>query len=300
MVIPSLNAMRAFEAAARLGSIKDAAKELSLTPSAVSRHIRALEDGVGQPLFERGFRQVIITPRGALYARCLSEAFASIRQATEDVSAHTSTPRAKPERVRLFCTASIVNLWLADRLQRFRRAHPSIELEILTTGSRANFDLTIIDNFDFEVEPGAMLLIPVLLTPVCAPGLLQGPLPLARPEDLLHHHLIHECETTRWKIWLEREGITAAPTGPSSVMDDCTLIMREVVNGGGIALADTLMAEDLMAEGKLVAPLSCRHIYPAGFYLYQGRRRGRRPEVRLFQDWLLAEFAAHRRIMAVD
>lgn len=300
MALPSLNGMRAFEAAARLGSIKDAAEELHLTPSAVSRHIRALEDCIGQPLFERGFRQITVTMRGSYYARSLSEAFAAIRQATEDVSARDSTPRAKPERVRVFCAASIVNLWLADRLPGFRRAHPSVDLEILTTGSRANLDLTIIDSFDYEVEPGAILLVPILLTPVCSPALLQGPLPLAQPADLLHHHLIHECETTRWKFWLECEGITKAPVGSGSVMDDCTLIMREVVNGGGIALADTLMAEDLLAEGKLVAPLSGRHLYPAGFYLYQGRRRGRRPEVRLFQDWLLAEFAAHRRIMAVD
>lgn len=300
MALPSLNGMRAFEAAARLGSIKDAAEELHLTPSAISRHIRALEDSIGQPLFERGFRQVTVTVRGSYYARCLTEAFAAIWQATEDVSARDSTPRAKPERVRVFCTASIVNLWLADRLPAFRRAHPLVELEILTTGSRANVDLSVVDSFDFEIEPGATLLVPILLTPVCAPSLLQGPIPLQKPADLLEHHLIHECETTRWKLWLEHEGVSRNLARSSSILDDCTLIMREVVNGGGIALADTLMAQDLMAEGKLVAPFASRHPYPAGFYLYPGRRRGRRPEARLFQDWLLAEFAAHRRAMGLE
>lgn len=81
MILPSLNGMRAFEAAARLGSVKDAAEELHLTPSAVSRHIRSLETNLGQELFERSFRQITLTARGSYYAHSLSEAFEAIRRA---------------------------------------------------------------------------------------------------------------------------------------------------------------------------------------------------------------------------
>ncbi|QEN86271.1 LysR family transcriptional regulator [Labrys sp. KNU-23] len=299
MALPSLNGMRAFEAAARLGSIKDAAEELHLTPSAVSRHIRTLETTLGQELFERGFRQITLTTRGSYYARCLSEAFEAIWRATDDVSFYDDPRRSKAHRVRILCVPAVLNLWLADRLPGFRRQHPSVDLEVLTSGKRANFDLAIVDEFDYKAGPALTLLIPLLLTPVCAPELLDGPLPLRTPADLIHHHLIHECETTRWKRWLEQEGVPGASPKSSTILDDCTVIMRETMNGVGIALADTMMAQDLLQQGRLVAPFRSRHLYPAGIYLYQRRSVGNKQDTSLFQDWLLDEVAEHKRAMAI-
>lgn len=300
MALPSLNGMRAFEAAARHGSIKDAAEELHLTASAVSRHIRTLERTLGQELFERGFRQVTLTTRGSYYARNLSEAFEAIWRATEDVSFHDGPRRDKVHRLRVLCVPPVLNLWLADRLPGFRRQHPSVELEILTSGKRADFDLAIVDEFDYKAGPALTLLIPLLLTPVCAPALLDGPMPLRSPADLINHHLIHECETNRWKRWLEQEGVFEPMPKSSIVLDDCALIMREAMNGGGIALADTMMAQDLLHQGKLVAPFKARHTYPAGIYLYQRRSVGNKPGAALFQTWLLGEVAEHKKIMAID
>ncbi|MBN9233497.1 MULTISPECIES: LysR family transcriptional regulator [Phyllobacteriaceae] len=299
MALPSLNGMRAFEAAARLGSIKDAAEELHLTPSAVSRHIRALERNLGQELFERGFRQVTVTQRGSYYARSLSEAFDAIWRATDDVSLYDGPRRSKLQRVRLLCEPTFLNLWLADRLPSFRREHPSVDLEISTSGKRTNFDLAIVDEFVYKAGPALTLMIPLLLTPVCAPSLLDGPVPLNSPADLLNHHLIHECETTRWKQWLEQEGIQDGMPHSGAVLHDCTLIMREAMNGAGIALADTIMAQDLLRQGRLVAPLEARHTYPAGYYLQQRRSVGNKPGTGLFQDWLLSEVADHKRAMAI-
>ncbi|MEW9307584.1 LysR substrate-binding domain-containing protein [Labrys portucalensis] len=299
MALPSLNGMRAFEAAARLGSIKEAAEELHLTASAVSRHIRTLETTLGQDLFERGFRQVTLTTRGSYYARSLSEAFEAIWRATDDVSFHDGPRQAKAHRVRVLCVPPVLNLWLADRLPGFRRQHPSVDLEVMTSGKRANFDLAIVDEFDYKAGPALTLLIPLVLTPVCAPSLLEGPLPLRSPADLIHHHLIHECETTRWKRWLEQEGIVDSPSKSGTIMDDCTAIMRETINGVGIALADTMMAQDLLEQGRLVAPFGARHTYPAGIYLYQRRSIGNKQGASLFQDWLLAEVAEHKRAMAI-
>ena len=259
MVLPSLNGMRAFEAAARLGSIKDAAEELHLTPSAVSRHIRTLEKTLGQELFERGFRQVTPTMRGSYYARTLSEAFETIWRATEDVSLREGPRSQKAQRVKLMCEPTFLNLWLADRLPDFRRLHPNVDLEISTSGKRTNVDLAIVDEFVYKAGPALTMMIPLLLTPVCAPSLLEGPVPLRSPADLFHHHLIHECETTRWKQWLEQEGISEGAVPAGSTLHDCTLIMREAMNGAGIALADTIMAEDLLRQGKLVAPFAARH-----------------------------------------
>lgn len=291
--------MRAFEAAARLGSVKEAAEELHLTPSAVSRHIRSLETNLGQQLFERGFRQIALTTRGSYYARCLSEAFEAIWQATDDVNFYDDPRRTKTLRVRILCVPAVLNLWLADRLPGFRRKHPSVDLEVLTSGRRSNFDLAIVDEFDYKAGPALTLMVPLLLTPVCAPSLLEGPIPLRAPADLVHHHLIHECETTRWKRWLEQEDVWESSSKSSTILDDCTLIMREVMNGAGVALADTMMAQDLLEQGKLVAPFHARHTYPAGIYLYQRRSVGNKHGASLFQDWLLAEVAEHKRAMAI-
>ncbi|WP_318913001.1 LysR family transcriptional regulator [Shinella zoogloeoides] len=299
MVLPSLNGMRAFEAAARLGSIKDAAEELHLTPSAVSRHIRTLEKTLGQELFERGFRQVTPTMRGSYYARTLSEAFETIWRATEDVSLREGPRSQKAQRVKLMCEPTFLNLWLADRLPDFRRLHPNVDLEISTSGKRTNVDLAIVDEFVYKAGPALTMMIPLLLTPVCAPSLLEGPVPLRSPADLFHHHLIHECETTRWKQWLEQEGLSEGAVPAGSTLHDCTLIMREAMNGAGIALADTIMAEDLLRQGKLVAPFAARHAYPAGYYLQQRRSIGNKAGTSVFQDWLLAEVAGHKRAMNI-
>ncbi|TRC71847.1 LysR family transcriptional regulator [Mesorhizobium sp. WSM4307] len=299
MALPSLNGMRAFEAAARLGSIKDAAEELHLTPSAISRHIRALERNLGQDLFERGFRQITPTIRGSYYARGLSEAFEAIWRATDDVSLADGPSHGRTQRVRVLCVPAVLNLWLADRLPNFRRLHPAVELEISTSGKRANFDLAIVDEFVYKAGPALTLLIPLVLTPVCAPSLLDGPVPLRSPADLVNHHLIHECESMRWKRWLEQEGVLDTTPKSSTTLDDCTLIMREAINGAGIALADTMMAQDLLQQGKLVAPFQARHTYPAGIYLHQRRSIGNKPGTGLFQDWLLSEVEDHKRVMAI-
>ncbi|TIW77010.1 MAG: LysR family transcriptional regulator, partial [Mesorhizobium sp.] len=135
------------------------------------------------------------------------------------------------QRVRVLCVPAVLNLWLADRLPNFRRQHPTVDLEISTSGKRANFDLAIVDEFVYKAGPALTLLIPLVLTPVCAPSLLEGPMPLLSPADLVNHHLIHECETMRWKRWLEQEGVLDTTPKSSTTLDDCTLIMREAING---------------------------------------------------------------------
>ncbi|WP_246671293.1 LysR substrate-binding domain-containing protein [Mesorhizobium sp. 8] len=297
MVLPSLNGMRAFEAAARLGSVKDAAEELRLTPSAVSRHIRFLERSLGQDLFERSFRQITLTATGSYYAHSLSEAFEAIRRATEDVSLVNGAGK-RHKRIRFMCEPTFLNLWLVDRLPSFRRLHPSIDLEISTSGKRSDFDLAVVDEFNEKTSPALKLILPLMLTPVCSPALLNGPEPLRTPQDLLHHCLIHERESRRWERWLGQEGVVGEASGAATVLHDCTLIMREVANGTGIALADTIMAQDLLQEGRLVAPFNVYHDYPAGYYLHQRPGVGSKPEITQFLDWLFAEIEQHKKSVA--
>ena len=98
----------------------------------------------------------------------------------------------------------------------------------------------------------------------------------------------------------EQEGLASASVPVGSTLHDCTLIMREAMNGAGVALADTIMAEDLLRQGKLVAPFAARHAYPAGYYLQQRRSIGNKAGAGIFQEWLLAEVAEHKRAMRIE
>ncbi|MEO5759746.1 MAG: LysR family transcriptional regulator [Mesorhizobium sp.] len=301
MQLPSLNAIRAFEAAARLRSFKEAADELNLTPSAVSRHIRTLEQALGIELFERGFRQVTLTPKATHYARRLSSAFREIESATEETGTHASGRRAK--RASLSINATFMNLWLADRLPRFRDLHPDCELDVSihddeSRGGNPSADLRVL----FTVGTGDASLVPIVslvIFPVCSPALLKGANAPRQLADLMRCRLLHENSTVWWEEWFEKEGLTGADAKPGPIFHDPTLAIREAVNGGGVALADNIMVEDLLANGQLVAPFAVRHTIPQSYYLQQRPGNRNAANIRLFREWLLAEIGKHRQVMGL-
>jgi LysR family glycine cleavage system transcriptional activator len=301
MTLPSLNAIRVFETAARLGSMKDAAAELGLTPSAVSRHIRVLEEALGTPLFTRGVREVTLTARGELYARRLTESFRIIEAATEDAGVQG---QARPNRMKYIVLSgetSFINLWLIDRLPKFRRRYPDIEFEISTAITEENLkvDFSIFSAFEDQRDPSMKPLLPLTTMAVCAPSLLREDRPLQSPADLIHHRLLHEGTTVWWEDWLAWEGVTTVNIKGGAVYHDPTLTMREAINGGGVALADTIMAEDLIKRGQLVSPFPNRHRLKAGYYLKQRPSTASKPGNRQFRDWLLAEIELHKREMGL-
>jgi LysR family glycine cleavage system transcriptional activator len=299
MQLPSLNAIRVFETAARLGSLKDAASEMGLTPSAVSRHIRALEDALGTELFTRGFREVTLTTRGEDYAHRLTEAFRIIETATEDASVRGQIRPNRARYIVLSGESSFVNLWLVDRLAKFRQLHPQIEFDIsiATFDDNPKADLSIFSAFEEKNDPALKPLLPLYTMAVCAPSLLRAGRKLRMPADLIGHRLLHEGTTAWWEKWLAEEGVTAIDVKGGAVFHDPALAMREAVNGGGIALADTIMAEDLMKSGQLVTPFPIRHRLKAGYYLKQRPSAGSKPGVREFRAWLFAEIEQHKRDM---
>ncbi|MFD1985260.1 LysR substrate-binding domain-containing protein [Mesorhizobium newzealandense] len=298
MKLPSLNAIRAFEAAARLRSFKNAADELRLTPSAVSRHIRSLEQGLGMELFERGFRQVTLTPKATHYARRLSAAFRSIENATEEMGSHGRPDTAK--RASLSINATFMNLWLADRLPRFRTENPDFELDLSihddqNRGGNPSADLRVL----FTADAGNADYVPLVslvIFPVCAPALLAGPHAPTTLADLARLRLLHENTTAWWEEWFEEEGLKVeAKSGP--IFHDPALAVREAVNGGGVALVDNIMAQDLLASGQLVAPFPVRHTIPESYCLQQKPGNRGSAGIRRFREWLLAEIASHKRVM---
>jgi LysR family glycine cleavage system transcriptional activator len=304
MALPSLNAIRAFEAAARLSSFKDAAEELKLTPSAVSRHIRSLESALGVELFERGFRQVQLTEKATHYARRLTEAFNAIRDSTEEMSAYGPQRRRAQKRVTLSINATFMNLWLADRLPKFRDAYPASELEVSIhddsgKGGNPKADLRILFTDDEIDDPALVKLISLIILPVCAPALTQGRKALRAPSDLAHHRLLHENTTAWWEEWIEGEGVKGVDPKTGSIFHDPSLAVREAVNGGGVALADNIMAEDLLARGQLVTPFPIRRKIPSCYALAVRPGAGALAGVRQFRQWLIAEIARHKRVMGL-
>lgn len=304
MPLPSLNAIRAFEASARLLSFKDAAEELKLSPSAVSRHIRTLEDALGVPLFERGFRQVQLTEKAVHYARRLREAFKIIQDSTEEVSAYGPARRRKRQRVTLSINATFMNLWLADRLPQFRTLHPEYELEVSThddagKGGNVRADLRVLFTSDEIDDPALTPLLNLIIIPVCAPSLLTGRKALRTPRDLAKHRLLHENTTAWWEEWIVGEGAKGVDPDTGAIFHDPSLAIREAVNGGGVALADNIMAEDLLARGLLVEPFRIRRRIPNCYSLAQRPGASSHTGVRDFRAWLIGEIARHKAVMGL-
>ncbi len=302
MALPSLNAIRAFEASARLLSFKDAAEELRLSPSAVSRHIRTLEEALGIELFERNFRQVQVTEKAVYYARRLSEAFTVIKDSTEEISAYGPARRRKLKRVTLSINAAFMNLWLADRLPRFRSLYPECELEVSihddnAKGGNPRADLRILFTGDEIDDPSLTPLVSLIIIPVCTPALTKGPKALRKPSDLAKHRLLHENTTAWWEEWIAGEGVKGVDPKTGAIFHDPSLAIREAVNGGGVALADNIMAEDLLARGLLVAPFPIRRRIPSCYCLAQRPGASALSGVKQFRQWLLSELERHKRAM---
>ncbi len=302
MALPSLNAIRAFEASARLLSFKDAAEELGLSPSAVSRHIRTLELALGVELFERNFRQVQLTEKATYYASRLTDAFKIIHDTTEEISAYGPARRRKLKRVTLSINATFMNLWLADRLARFRIAHPDCEIELSIhddsgKGGNPRADLRVLFTSN-EIDDASLTpLISLIIIPVCAPALTKGAKALRRPADLAKHRLLHENTTAWWEEWIVGEGVKGVDPKTGAIFHDPSLAIREAVNGGGVALADNIMAEDLLARGLLVAPFSIRRPIPNFYCLSQRPGASSLVAVKQFRQWLVTEIGRHKQAM---
>ncbi len=301
MKLPSLNAIRAFEAAARLRSFKDAADELRLTPSAVSRHIRSLEQALGIELFERDFRRVTPTRKATHYARRLSAAFREIEDATDEAGTYPGGREGK--RASLSINATFMNLWLADRLPRFRAQQPDCELDVAihddeSRGGNPNADLRVL--FTAATVPSAVPLVSLVVFPVCSPAFLAGPKAPRKPADLAKCRLLHENTTAWWEEWFEEEGLTGLDAKSGPIFHDPTLAVREAVNGGGVALADNIMAQDLLASGRLVMPFAIRHRIPQSYCLLGKPGSRNAASIKLFRAWLLSEIASHKQVVGLS
>ncbi|MDA0219272.1 MAG: LysR substrate-binding domain-containing protein [Proteobacteria bacterium] len=294
--LPSLNALRAFEAVARTGSVTEAAGELHVTPGAVSRQVKLLEDDLGVVLLERDGRGVRLSAAGRRCWIGLQPAFAQIAATVEGLRRQT-----RRNDLVLLVEPVFAATWLLPRLDRFRSRSPETDITIDASNRRAeparmNVDLVIdYGNLGETEGVAADKLLEEEIFPVCSPQVAArlsagGPL---RGATLLHYDAApRSWDWPDWAAFLEAVGIALpdAQRGPRFVAG--TLVMDAARQGQGVALATTSIAHDDLAAGSLVRPLPESMATPCGYWLMRPLERAARADATAFRTWLLEEVAA--------
>ena len=298
--LPSLNALRAFEAVCRHLSYAHAAEELRVTPAAVKQLVQKLEDTLGTPLVKRSGRGLALTQEGRAGFEGLSGGFAQI-------SAAVGRMRARSRRQRLIVSAepSFATAWLVPRLSRFRQEHADIDVLI-------DSSLRIVDLWNGEADvairfgaaPDRRLITRRLfderICALCSPSLVSGPPHLQKLDDLRHATLLHWdtseltwAVSTRdwmdWQSWLARAGMADLSLEQQMVFGDYALALQAAIAGHGVVLGSQPILRDIMAAGLLVNPFGVMLDTSIGYDLVMTPEARDRPQVQYFADWIASE-----------
>ena len=272
-----LNALRAFEAAARTGAFTLAAAELGVTPGAVTAHVKALEERLGAPLFERQARGVRLTALGLAAVEELTGAFDALAGAEARLRA-----LALPQEVHIATLPAIAQLWLSPRLPALRAAAPEISVSITALEAPPNLKRSLHDLSLFPAEAGGRLVAADALFPVCSPALAAR---LGRVEDLGAVPCLSDTAWDRdWEIWLQAVGVEVAVRGPAFSL--YALAVEEAVNGAGVLIGHGPLVAGHLERGTLVAPFSQRVSLAAGLRLWSARPLAKGSAVARVADFL--------------
>jgi LysR family transcriptional regulator, glycine cleavage system transcriptional activator len=286
--LPPLNALRAFEAVARLGSMKDAAEELAVTPGAVSQQIALLEDRIGTTLFRRLTRSLELTEAGRTYFSPVRAAFRQIEEATRRVTA-----LSEGRVLTVSAPPAFAASWLVPRLGDFHASHPEIDLRIVTSRVLADFEA---DGIDVAIRHGlgrwkglrADRIAAVRLIPVCSKALLRGRPRPTRAKDLAALPLLHDAQRRDWALWFQAHGVHPIPKetliGPS--LDDQMLLIQAAASGQGVALATEVLARPELARRSLVRAIDLDWPQEFAYWLVYPDANADQPKIAAFRQWL--------------
>jgi LysR family glycine cleavage system transcriptional activator len=288
--LPSLNGLRAFEAAARHMSFTLAASELNVTQTAISHQIRRLEEELGIRLFIRKNRALALTPEAREYLPGIRAAFNDLRLATDRLL------RKDHDHVLTISTlASLAAKWLLPRLSSFQEAHPDIDVRITTSTGLVDFrsgDVDAAIRYGRGHWPGlrAEWMMADEMFPVCSPALPAGKRPLQSPEDLRDHVLLHNTNNgDDWRLWLTAAGLPPdISKQPGVTFDLIFMTVQAAIDGMGIAMGRTSYVQDDIAKGRLVVPFKIALPADAGFYLVSPEGAADTPKLQAFRQWLVA------------
>lgn len=289
--LPPLAALHTFVITAQCCNFTRAAELLHITQGAVSRQIAGLESHLGYPLFQRQARGLSLTAQGRELFPQIQQAFALIDEVVERVGARREALRLK--------APTCVMRWLLPRLMHWQAERPDVPVELTTTVQHSvdfrseEFDAAVV----FGSQPGQTVvahhLFDELLTPVCSPQLLGGPLPLDQSADLERHILLHPSRDQRdWETWLKAAGTLLNNIGKGQHFDTLDLAMTVASQGLGVAIGDwSLIGEDLLA-GRLATPFELKVRTGDAYYLVYPERPEPSRQLAELVDWLLLQAAA--------
>lgn len=291
--VPSFNALRAFEAAARLGGFVAAAEDLSVTPAAISHQIKGLEEFLNVTLFDRIGRRVVLTEAGKKILPELQQGFNLIERAIAklDEDSCLLTVSANP---------AFAAKWLLPRIHLFNQQYPDIDIRIDASTADKNFDK---EGIDLAIRFGSgnykgMVSIPLLnphteeIFPVCSADLLQGKHPLKEPSDLRFHTLLHDETLTQhhlvpdWEGWLADSGLQDVDAGRGLRFNSPIMALEAAINGQGVALSCAFIAADDLAAGRLVRPFVIPCQLDASYHIVYPQHK-RSTNIELFCQWLM-------------
>ena len=298
--MPSLHAIRAFEAAGRLGSFTRAAGELGLTQSAVSRHIRLLEDQLSLKLFERAGRRVRLTERGNQYHQAIRTAFALLRRASQH-----SDAKPHDNELRISTQPSIAALWLLPRLDAIERLLPGVEVMLDATRERVDFDVRYSDvciryGHGEWPEGTCRQLSSELLVPVCSPQFADDHQLWNDPKKVAEVPLLHDEWPGDWARWFDALCLDGSGQGRGMMFDETVSLYEAAQAGAGMALGRVKLVQRLLAEGRLVSPVAATVPSDMAYWVVTPPRGDAPPFVRRFIRWLEAELAVDSLAAASD
>ncbi|HYC36717.1 MAG TPA: transcriptional regulator GcvA [Usitatibacter sp.] len=308
--LPPLNALRAFEAAARLLSFKNAARELHVTPGAVSHQVKLLEEHLGVALFRRLTRALELTAEGEAMLPLVRDGLQSLAAAVEKVRLRT-----EHGALAVIAPPNFAARWLIPRLARFTDAYPNLELHLASRASmidvrgeeapsvpvNARDDTPVaMIRFGDGDYPGSRVdeVFSATYVPVCSPRLLRGARPLREPADLRHHVLLHddtvidEGARPSWDDWLEAVGVKGVDASRGPRFSDASLAFEAALEGMGVALAMKPLVRSDIEEGRLVMPFDIAA--PASYSYWLVTPEGSNGPTADFRQWLLEESKTER------
>jgi LysR family glycine cleavage system transcriptional activator len=303
-----LNALRAFEVAARHKSFSKAAEELHVTPAAISQQIKTLEDYIGTPLFHRLSRGIALTKAAESALPALNEGFSGVAEGMHRLRSGTDE-----NRLDVWMAPSFASKWLMPRLNRFTAKHPEIDLRITASGDLIDQDSTVIQSqakhfhhkgVDIAIRFGdghydgcnVETLMPACVVPLCSPGLVPNIQQSRRqPEEILQHTLLHD-ETDyegrpTWSDWLHKAGVKHDKPDSGLHFNHVSLALEAACDGQGVVLSLEQLARTDIERGRLVIPFDLRIKLESAYHIISLTNPDQNPGVNAFKQWLLDEAA---------
>lgn len=290
-----MNSLKCFESAARHGSFNKAAKELSVTPSAISHQIKGLESFLGLELFRRTKRKVVLTEAGESYLKPIKSIFEQLENATSELKS-----KQKSGSLRLAVAPAFLTRWLMPRMERFQQRYPDIEIEISSSTGLIDFSANDIDMAvyfgagDWEgVE--AHYLRPARLAPVCNPRLIKPEQPINKPEDMRFYPLLHVTKRKdEWHDWLQQHDLDPKLFRRGLMFSSGSLTAGAAAQGLGISLTDPELIMPEIEAGTLKVLFNQHLITNRSFYLVYEKRRSVTSAMSAFKEWIIEEMAGNQ------